>query len=164
MAMKYNEKWFSEVSLEAFSYLTQKFGFSAIELPQPCNEGEMPFYTILFKNKRGQFVLLTLAPTQHQMELSFGTDADAAGDPQEIYLYEYLKLVDPDGHHKLGWGPSTPDLLKDEVTRAAKILEKYGDPFLQRHETFWADIEAKRKAMWVKKQTQIKNLIKNVRA
>lgn len=163
MAMKYNSSWFSEVSLEAFGYLSKKFGFSAIELPQPCNEGEMPFYTILFKNKRGQFVLVTLAPTQHQLELSFGVDADANGDPREIYLYEYMKLVDPEGRHKLGWGPSTPDLLRDEVIRAAKILEKYADPFLQRHETFWSDVEGLRKASWARKQTQMRNMAKNAR-
>jgi hypothetical protein len=161
---KYTSSWFSDVSLEAFDYLTKKFGFSAIELPQPCNEGEMPFYTILFKNKQGQFVLLTLAPTQHQLELSFGVDADGNGQPQEIYIHEYLKLSDPEGKHKLGWGPSTPDLLKDEVVRAAKTLEKYGEPFLQRDENFWPDVERLRKAMWTKKQTQLKNITKTARA
>ena len=160
MAMKYDAKWFSDVSLDAFSYLTAKFGFSAIELPQPCNEGEMPFYTILFKNKHGQFVLLTIAPTQHQLELSFGVDADSFGQPQEIYIYEYLKLVDPDSRYKLGWGASTPDLLKNEVIRTTKLFEKYAEPFLQRHENFWPDVERLRKAMWAKKQTQIKGLAK----
>lgn len=164
MAMRYDSKWFSDVSMEAFAYLTQKFGFSAIELPQPCNEGEMPFYTILFKNKQGQFVLLTLAPTQHQLELSFGVDADSTGKPQEIYIHEYMKLTDPDGRHKLGWGPSTPDLLKDEVNRAAKTLEKFAEPFLQRHENFWTDIEKLRKAMWIRKQTQLRQYNKGARA
>ncbi len=161
MAMKYDAKWFTDVSLKAFGYLIGQFGFSAIELPQPCNEGEMPFYTILFKNKEGQFVLLTLAPTQHQLELSFGVDADPFGQPREVYLHEYLQLVDPEGRHKLGWGPSTPDFLKDELTRASKLLEKYADPFFQRHEQFWPEVERLRQEIWAKKQTEIKGMTRD---
>jgi hypothetical protein len=156
MAMHYNERWFSEVSLDAFKYLTDRYGFTPIELPQPCNEGEMPFYTILFKNKHGQFVLVTLAPTKHELELSFGVDADLSGQPQEVYIHEYLKLFDPDGKHRVGWGPSTPDLLKDEVIRVAKTLERFANPFLERHETFWRDVDKRRRRAWGKRSTIIR--------
>ena len=48
--------------------------------------------------------------------------------------------------------------------RAAKLLEKYAEPFLQRHETFWTEVAGKRKAVWAKKQTRTKGGTKIARA
>lgn len=140
--MKFHSaEWFGETGQKAFRYLMKDFGFSVSELPQPPSDGAMPYYTLLFRNKTGQFVILTLAPTKHELDLSFGVNSDSFGQAREIYITEFLRLTAPNVSRKVGWGHSAADLLEEELIRLAELFLKYGHDFLHRYETFWFELE-----------------------